>query len=977
MGLSLVAGPAHAGKVALLLERYLACLDTEPFLIVPNRADVERVERDLLRRAGCLLGGSIGTFDDLFVRIAASDPGVRPLISEAQRMLLVRRAVTAVMRERESGLAASARFGGFVDELASVISELGSGLLDPADLDGDLGLLYAAYLDELDRGGWWDKGILRRRACELLTGDFDAWHGEPVFAYGFEDLTEAEWALLEALAGRADVDVSLPYEPGRAVFASLQRTVEDLAALADGRTQELGPSFGEIAPAELAHLERSLFEPPRVEHAPIHGALHFLEGAGTRATLELVAEDVLGLVRAGTPLDEIAIVAPSVDRLRAPLQTVFSTFGIPYAIEGRVRFPATALGQAATALLRFAWAGGGRGDLYTYLRSPFSGVGRINVDFVEGRLRGRAIAAPDRVEEETERLREAPLIALRELRAADSPLAGVRTLLEAMLRSAHGLDAPPTGDAAWGDLRAFAAAIRTLDELGDWEARTEILRPEDVLAVLERVEVPVAPTAEPGRVAVLDVLRARTRSFQAVFVVGLEEGVFPRRGRVSPFLDEDRRRELGRRLEPVDQVSRDRYLFYTVCTRATRRLTLVREAADDEGSPREASPFWIEVRGLFQPDDVARVTRRRSLSEVTWPIDRAPTDRERIRALARLAVGADTLDAALALADANDWGRRLQRARRAFERETRLRNPALLAEFGARTTFAATELERFVDCSSAWLFERIVDPKTIDAEPDAMLRGKVAHQTLYSFYSGLPKELGADRVTAGNLQSALLFLRRCLEDALRGGVRLDLTPVAAAELRESLRRDLTRFIEDEATSELVLLPRRFEVGFGSERSAPELKRGLDLGDGLSLSGKIDRIDVDPYSARGIVQDYKSGKGAFSAREIDTQLRLQIPLYMLVLRDLVGVEPLGGVYQALSGPRKPRGMLRAESRDDLPGFSRSDYLEEDDFWAQVETARDRARGAAQRIRTGAVAHDPKGGECPAWCDLWTMCRVPRT
>src|SRR5882757_6214190 len=56
MGLSLLAGPAHAGKVALLLERYLARLDDEPFLIVPNRSDVDRVERDLLARAGCMLG---------------------------------------------------------------------------------------------------------------------------------------------------------------------------------------------------------------------------------------------------------------------------------------------------------------------------------------------------------------------------------------------------------------------------------------------------------------------------------------------------------------------------------------------------------------------------------------------------------------------------------------------------------------------------------------------------------------------------------------------------------------------------------------------------------------------------------------------------------------------------------------------------------------------------------------------------------
>ena len=178
-------------------------------------------------------------------------------------------------------------------------------------------------------------------------------------------------------------------------------------------------------------------------------------------------------------------------------------------------------------------------------------------------------------------------------------------------------------------------------------------------------------------------------------------------------------------------------------------------------------------------------------------------------------------------------------------------------------------------------------------------------------------------------------------------------------------------------SELVLLPRRFEVGFGSDRSAPELQRGLELGDGLFLSGKIDRIDVDPFSARGIVQDYKSGKGSHSARQIDDERRLQVPLYMLVLRDLVGIEPLGGVYRALSGSRGARGMLRAESREDLPGFADRDYLDELAFWGQIDTARDRAREAAQRMRAGDVKHDPRGGECPSWCDLWTMCRVKHT
>jgi hypothetical protein len=98
--------------------------------------------------------------------------------------------------------------------------------------------------------------------------------------------------------------------------------------------------------------------------------------------------------------------------------------------------------------------------------------------------------------------------------------------------------------------------------------------------------------------------------------------------------------------------------------------------------------------------------------------------------------------------------------------------------------------------------------------------------------------------------------------------------------------------------------------------------------------------------------------------------------MLVLRDLVGLEPLGGLYRPLAGERKARGLLRASEGETLKGYARNDYLEEEAFWAQVDKARETARSLGQRIRAGDVAHDPKGGECPAWCDLWRICRVPR-
>src|SRR5437763_1300385 len=173
MALSLIVGPANAGKVELLLDRYLAVLDREPFLIVPGGADVERVERELLARTGALLAGSIGTFDDLFTRIAQGDPErPRRMLTDAQRALLVRRAIG---QAELNGLGRSASFGGFGDSLLAALGELESALVEPDDCDGELGRLHAAYRRELERIEAWDRDVLRRRAAERLATDLSAW----------------------------------------------------------------------------------------------------------------------------------------------------------------------------------------------------------------------------------------------------------------------------------------------------------------------------------------------------------------------------------------------------------------------------------------------------------------------------------------------------------------------------------------------------------------------------------------------------------------------------------------------------------------------------------------------------------------------------------------------------------------------------------------------------------------------------------
>jgi ATP-dependent helicase/DNAse subunit B len=981
--LKLVTGPANAAKAGEVLGGLRARLDEDPILVVPTFGDVEHSQRELAER-GAVFGARVMRFDWLFREIAERAGFGAREASEFQRELIIEEAVRAtdltVLRE-------SATQPGFVRAAARVVGELGrvSPAVEPPrftralrDWAGDgprrayadeVAAIYRAYRERMAAADLVDEELFAWGALRALAGapaerggPAAAWGQTPVFVYGFDDFNGLQLEALETLANRCDADVtaSLPYERGRLAFKAVSGLHQELLAMG-AEELELAPlddHYADESRAALHHLERHMFEEASLAAgdggaarvAPGH-AVSFHSAGGERAEVELVAAQVLELLRGGVEPGDVAVVFRDPRRYSSLLEQVFGAYGIPYSIDRRLPFGHTGLGRGLLALIRAASPGGTAEDLLTYLRTP----GMLKVpgfaDRLEAEVRQegshRAADARERWERDRWPLDEIDRLA----RARDTAafVAELEGRLERLFAAPYERSATVLSGPQLEEARALSAAQRALTELrsvlGD--------RPVDsthVLRVLEQLEVHLGETPQPDRVQVATPEAIRARRFEAVFVCGLQEGEFPRQASPEPFLSDEDRRAVATAsglVLPVreDRLDRERYLFYVCASRAERVLVLSSRSSDEEGNPETESYFVDDVRALLE--DGARV-RTRSLSEVTWAPEDAPTAAELERAHA--ATG----------------------PRRPLPGPVPLSADPLLAELGDRDAVAARALENFADCPVKWLVENLLRPDELVPDPEAMVRGSYAHEVLKRTYERLRDETGRRRVTHDNLAAAERIL---LEELRDKSSSFQLSP-KQTRVRAAARRlefDLLRYLRAEADSDSRFEPAELERAFGMEGSEP-----VELDGGLRVRGRIDR--VDEYDGMALVIDYKTGKNVdrYKVTSWEPENRFQAALYMLVVEKLLGLRAAGGVYVALGNEKdsRPRGMVAADVDGLGDRWVSTDRLEPDEFQAKLDWALERIRETDALMRAGELCAKPDSCDWNGGCKYPSICRSER-
>jgi ATP-dependent helicase/DNAse subunit B len=964
MPLTLVTGPANSAKAQVVLERYRASLRRSPILVVPRAADAEHYRRELVE-SGVVLGGRVEPFSGLMREIARR-AGVteRPLGDHAREAV-----ITAVIEAAKlEALASAALAPSFASALARFFAELESRRIEPPRFTSalrrwaeegsarrayadELAALYGAYRRRLERLGRLDGELHAISSLDAISLAGERWLGTPVFCYGFDDLEPLQIDAIETLAHRVGttVVVSLPGEPGRVALAGRASTLERLRPAAD-EVVELGAQDRYYEAPSLHHLERSLFEPGAP--APHGEGVALFEGGDARAEAELIAADIAALIAAGFAPEDIAIVARDSGAGADVITDALDDRDVAHTRTRRDRFESSSVGAGILALLRCAAGGGEAADLVAWLRAPgvVSQAGALEA--FEARLRRRGVTDLAAARELWQR-QHGSIDSLARLEEAgrsggsalcDTIQLELDRLLAAPWRRAAALVEPWEG-------AAVLAARRALGELREL-ARTDprlLGGLAGVTRALAAVTVEQPAAVDAAAVTIYEALSLRARRVRALFICGVQDRVFPAPAREESLLGSAERAELAQASGLVlsaagDQLGEERYLFYALCSRPTARLRVSWHSAGDDGEPAHRSLFVDDLRDCFEAGlyDERAVRPAGSLSL----LGEAGAG-EKLERLARVLAGPrHRAPAIAALADP--------------------RNATLLR---GRTAHSASGLESWAGCPVAWLIEHGLRARELSPDRIWIARGSEAHRVLASVFEGLRSADGSGRLDDSTLPLALELLEIALAE---GTQRLSSLGAVDRAERRRLQLEIERFLTLAAESSSRFEPRAIELAFGVEGA--ELP-AVEVGDGLLLCGRIDRVDVDAETGTAIVFDYKTGGSGVSGRTAwAADRKLQPALYMRAAERLLGVAAVGGLYQPLrDADLNPRGALLEDVVAAAPDPPARDRIGADELAALIDERILAAIEVAAEIERGAIEPRPATCASDGTCRYPTICR----
>lgn len=848
----------------------------------------------------------------------------------------------------------------------------------------DLKLIYDAYTaylgqDRLDR---------HRRLAQVLScmKESRRFAGARVYVDGFSSFTEYERQVLAQLGKVcADVEVMLLMDPASPLlgdvhllpaemswFYSMERTYRQLcftlreAKAPVDETVVLGQVYRFTSPA-LGVVEKELQWRLSISRIKPEG-IELIEAADRRSEVDAVARRIRGLWREGVRLREMSVLVRDLDVYHDLIAASFREHEIEFFADRRRQVGHHPLLQFVRACLAIAQTAWPHDAVMTVIKSGLSGLADEDADDLENyvlehRVRGAAWTAAEAwnyarewlAPEDEHAAESLPVDRIDRLRwelvGRLTPFiekvsgAGL-TLKQIVLRVFELLEGFGVQEriVKWMEEAHAQGRLEQRDEHAQvWKGMVELLDQmvelmgdepatlADFVEIyetgMEQFELAITPPTT-DEVIVGQIDRTRSPELRVVFVLGMNEGVFPKmKGEDSVLSDVERRELAARNLEIDPDTQRklldENLLAYIALTRASEKLIVTRALADAGGRPLAASVYWRRLRELFpklepvvigESGGVEAIGTPRQLvvSLMRWVrgLDDAVKDQRQKdgrqecpphhpgseKEIPPHQDGMDGTFAALyqwlathpVTGDAIDVMRFRAWKALSYANGARLSKEVAKELFASPLVASVTRIESFAACPFKH-FARYglgLREREDDEAVSSLDLGNVFHHVLEEIVGGMVAEKKKwQDVPAAQRNEMIHSVAQEVGKQLRGEIML-----SSARNRYLLGRIEQTLEEVTAGQEAAarrgqFVPAFAELTFGGAKGKlPGLEVTTPGGRKVVLQGKIDRVDVIAGEAAFAVIDYKLHGNRLMLDRVYHGLSLQLLTYLLVLRE---------------------------------------------------------------------------------------------
>lgn len=970
MSLRIIYGKSGTGKSTYIFNEIASRIkngESKIYIITPEQFSftAEKKLLDTIKNSS-VISAEVLTFARMAYRVLkeTGSSNLADLSSSGKSMLIYN-----ILSKEKDNLKFIGKSSENIDMIGTQITEFKKHGITPENLKNVMGStedkylksklndmfsVYQKYSDELSSKYIDENDNLTLLAERLeLIHDFD---GATIYIDEFVGFTMQEYEIIKKLMKVANEvkitvcsdDITLSENTDTDIFYSNKNTLNRLFNLAKSENIQIEKSvlldneFRFKSP-ELKHLEENIYAFPYKKYTGGVENIELFLAKNQYSEIEEVGKKIVKLVRdKDYRYKDISVITKDLEGYSNLCKVIFAKYNIPVFIDEKKDLSQNLLVQYILSFINIFSKNWSANSVLEYIKTDLIDevdefdIWKLENYVIRWGIKGSKWYNGDWVfyeetEEEQEKIlhiREKiikPLLSFREDLTRQKTIEDItKRLYQFLIENKI--------DYKIGNKIAELEKMGELEKAKEYEASYRIIMDvlDDMVSVLGDEKVSFEKYAEilkvglgnsglgkiPGtqdEVIVGDVDRSRSHKVKTVFIIGVNDGMFPNVNKNEGFFN-DKDRELlkqnGAELAKgtLEKLYDDNFNIYKAFSTAEEKIYLSYSSSDLEGKSLRPSILINRIKKIFQKlEEQSDVIKTQS--DV---ITQMNTFEELLHKLSEFRDGEEIEEEWFRIynyyANNEEWKEKLRNSLMALNYDIepeKINQDNVNKLYGDTLKTSISRLEQYKSCPFSYYLKYGLNlSERQEFKVQALDTGSFMHDVIDCFFDKMQernikvKELeqeDIEQIVDEIVNEKLELKRNYIFSSIPRYI------VLANRLRKVIKRSMKYIIDSLKYSDFDVMGH--EVEFKNGKEYPAIQISLDNGRKVEVIGKIDRVDIakTPDGKYIRIIDYKSSAKDINLNEVVAGLQIQLLTYLDAVCNIDDLIPAGALYFNLIDP----------------------------------------------------------------------------